>query len=152
MDSGVVAGFPVVDVKAVLFDGSFHPVDSSGICFEIAGGQALSKGMREATPVLLEPVMSAKILVPDDYAGDVMGDFNSRRGRIQGMTPKGNGTTEIEAAIPQAEMLRYATDLRSQTQGQGTFTMEFDHYEEVPGHLVPKIVEEIELAKAEARS
>ena len=152
MDSGVVAGFPVVDVKAVLFDGSFHPVDSSGICFEIAGGQALSKGMREATPVLLEPVMSAKILVPDDYAGDVMGDFNSRRGRIQGMTPKGNGTTEIEAAIPQAEMLRYATDLRSQTQGQGTFTMEFDHYDEVPGHLVPKIVEEIERAKAEARS
>ena len=152
MDAGVVAGYPVVDLKAVLFDGSFHPVDSSGICFEIAGGQALSKGMREATPVLLEPVMRAKIVIPDDYAGDVMGDFNSRRGRIQGMAPKGDGTTEIEAEIPQAEMLRYATDLRSQTQGQGTFTMEFDHYEEVPGHLVPKIVEDTERAKAEARS
>jgi elongation factor G len=152
MDSGVVAGYPVVDLKAVLFDGSFHPVDSSGICFEIAGGQALSKGMKEAVPVLLEPVMRAKIVVPDEYAGDVMGDFNSRRGRIQGMTPKGDGTTEIEAEIPQAEMLRYATDLRSQTQGQGTFTTEFDHYDEVPGHLVPKIVEETERAKAEARS
>ncbi len=152
MDAGVVAGYPVVDLKAVLFDGSFHPVDSSGICFEIAGGQALSKGMREASPVLLEPVMRAKVLIPDDYAGDVMGDFNSRRGRIQGMTPNGDGTTEIEVEIPQAEMLRYATDLRSQTQGQGTFTMEFDHYEEVPGHLVTKIVEDIERVKAEARS
>ncbi len=152
MDAGVVAGYPVVDLKAVLFDGSFHPVDSSGICFEIAGGQAFSKGMREATPVLLEPVMRAKVVIPDDYAGDVMGDFNSRRGRIQGMTPNGDGTTEIEVEIPQAEMLRYATDLRSQTQGQGTFTMEFDHYEEVPGHLVTKIVEDTERAKAEARS
>ena len=152
MDEGVVAGYPVVDVKAVLFDGSFHPVDSSGICFEIAGGQALSKGMKEASPVLLEPVMRAKVVIPDDYSGDVMGDFNSRRGRIQGMTPNGDGTTEIEVEIPQAEMLRYATDLRSQTQGQGTFAMEFDHYEEVPGHLVPKIVEDLEQAKAEARS
>ena len=152
MDAGVVAGYPVVDLKAVLFDGSFHPVDSSGICFEIAGGQALSKGMREASPVLLEPVMRARVVIPDDYSGDVMGDFNSRRGRIQGMTPNGDGTTEIEVEIPQAEMLRYATDLRSQTQGQGTFTMEFDHYEEVPGHLVTKIVEDTEQAKAEARS
>ena len=152
MEAGIVAGYPVVDLKAVLFDGSFHPVDSSGICFEIAGGQALSKGMKEATPILLEPVMSVKILVPDDYAGDVMGDLNGRRGRIQGMTPQGDGITEIEAEVPQSEMLRYATDLRSQTQGQGTFTMEFDHYEEVPGHLVPKIVEDTERAKEEARA
>ena len=150
LDDGVVAGYPVVDLKATLVDGSFHPVDSSGICFEIAGGHALSKGMRQATPVLLEPIMRVEIVVPESYAGDVIGDLNSKRGRIQGMLPLGDGMTRVEAEIPRAMMLRYATDLRSQTQGRGSFSMEFDHYEEVPQHLVQRVVEERE--KAEARA
>lgn len=137
---GVVAGFPVVDLKATLFDGSFHPVDSSGICFEIAGSQALSKGVQQANPVLLEPIMKAIITVPDEFAGEIIGDINSKRGRIQGMNPQGDGTTLVEAEVPQAELLRYSTDLRSMTQGQGSFTMEFDHYEEVPQHMLEGVV------------
>jgi elongation factor G len=141
LPEGVVAGFPVVDLKATLVDGSFHSVDSSGIAFEIAGSHALIKGIEQASPSLLEPVMRARVTVPDEYAGDVMGDLNSKRGRIQGMTPQGDGTSVIEAAVPQAEMLQYATELRSQTQGLGSFTIEFDHYEDVPQHLVPRLVE-----------
>ena len=141
LPEGVVAGFPVIDIKATLVDGSFHSVDSSGIAFEIAGSHAITKGIEQARPSLLEPVMKAEITVPDEYAGDVMGDLNSRRGRIQGMVPLGDGTSAIEVEVPQAEMLRYATDLRSQTQGLGSFTIEFDHYEEVPQHLVARVVE-----------
>ena len=141
LPGGAVAGYPVVDLKATLVDGSYHSVDSSGICYEIAGGHALTKGMQQATPVLLEPVMKAEIVVPDSFAGDVIGDLNSKRGRIQGMTPQGDGTTLIEAETPHAEMLRYATELRSQTQGMGSFSMEFDHYEEVPQHLVQRVVD-----------
>ncbi len=148
MADGVVAGYPVVDLKATLVDGSYHPVDSSGICFEIAGGHALSKGMKEANPVLIEPIMRAEITVPDAYAGDVIGELNSKRGRIQGMMPQGDGTTLVEAEVPQAEMLRYATELRSQTQGLGSFTVEFDHYEEVPKHLEERIVESKEQKEA----
>ena len=139
---GVVAGFPVVDLKATLVDGSYHTVDSSGICFEIAGGHALTKGMQLAAPALLEPIMRVEITVPDTFAGDVIGDLNSKRGRIQGMTPRGDGTTLIEAEAPQAEMLRYATELRSQTQGLGSFSIEFDRYEQVPQHLVARVVED----------
>ena len=141
LPEGVVAGFPVVDLRVTLVDGSFHAVDSSGMSFEIAGGHALSKGILQANPVLLEPVMHVQITVPDSFAGDVIGDLNGKRGRIQGMTPQGDGTTLIEAEVPQAETLRYATELRSMTQGLGSFTTEFDHYDEVPQHLVPRIVE-----------
>ena len=143
MTGGAIAGYPIVDIKATLFDGSYHTVDSSGICFEIAGGQALTKGVQMASPTLLEPIMHVQITVPDDYTGDVIGDMNSKRGRIHGMTPMGIGTTMIEGETPQAEMLRYATELRSMTQGQGAFTMEFDHYEEVPAHLVDRLVQQL---------
>ncbi|MDE2717006.1 MAG: elongation factor G [Chloroflexota bacterium] len=151
LDSGVIGGFPVVDVKATLYDGSFHPVDSSGVSFEIAGSNAFSDGINQATPQLLEPIMYAQILVPDGDTGDVMGDLNSKRARILGMNPEGNGFTTIEVEAPQAEMMRYATDLRSQTQGRGTFTMRFDRYQEVPTHLVDRAVEqqkELEEARA----
>ena len=140
MDGGVIAGYPVVDVKATLVDGSFHPVDSSGICFEIAGGHAFSKGLKEAKPVLLEPVMKAAITVNDGDTGEIMGDLNGKRGKILGMNPEGNGTTIIEAEVPQSEMLKYATDLRSITQGRGSYTLEFDHYEAVPTHMLDRVV------------
>lgn len=151
LDEGVLGGFPVVDVKATLYDGSFHPVDSSGVSFEIAGSNAFSDGINAAKPQLLEPIMYVSILVPDGDTGDAMGDLNSKRARILGMNPEGNGFTTIEVEAPQAEMLRYATDLRSQTQGRGTFTMRFDHYEVVPTHLVDRVVEqqkELEEARA----
>ena len=151
---GVVAGDPVVDLKATLVGGSFHTVDSSGVSFEIAGGHATTKGMQAAKPILLEPVMKVEITVPDSFAGDIIGDLNGRRGRIQGMTPNGDGTTNVTVEAPQAEMLTYSTELRSQTQGQGSFTMEFDHYEEVPTHLVDRVVQATkeEQEAAEARS
>jgi len=151
LGEGVIAGFPIVDLKATLVDGSYHSVDSSGNSFEIAGSHALSQGIHQASPVLLEPIMQAKITVPDEFTGDVIGELNSKRGRIQGMVPQGDGTTEIEVEVPQAEMLRYATELRSQTQGQGVFTMEFDHYEEVPQHLMARVVEETK-EKEEAKA
>jgi elongation factor G len=141
LTDGVVAGYPVVDLKATLVDGSYHPVDSSGIAFEIAGGHAFIKGVSQANPVLLEPITRIQVSVPDGFTGDVAGDLNSKRARIQGMTPQGDGTTLIEAEAPQAKMLRYATELRSQTQGLGSFSMEFDHYEEVPQHQVPQVVQ-----------
>ena len=137
---GFVAGFPIVDMRATLVDGSFHTVDSSGMSFEIAGGHALTKGVQQANPVLLEPIMQIDVTVPDTFAGDVVGDLNSRRGRIQGMMPQGDGTTLIQGEAPQAEMLTYATILRSETQGLGSFTMEFEHYEEVPAHLMERLV------------
>ena len=141
MGEGVLAGFPVVDIKTTLVDGSSHPVDSSGICYEIAGSQALQKGIKAADPILLEPIMVLAVTVPDDAAGDIMGDLNGRRGRIQSMTPRGDGTTVIEAEVPQSEVLQYATDLRSQTQGQGTFTLTLARLEPVPDHLAGRIVE-----------
>ena len=147
LTDGVLAGFPVVDLRVTLVDGGYHPVDSSGIAFEIAGGHALSKGIEQANPVLLEPVMVASITVPETFTGDVMGDLNSKRGRIQGITPIGTNTTSIEVEVPQAEMLQYATELRSQTQGQGSFTMEVHHYEEVPQHLIERLVEKLNTEK-----
>lgn len=153
LSGGVVAGYPVVDMKATLVDGSFHPVDSSGVSFEIAGGQAATKGIQQATPIILEPIMKVEITVPDNFTGDIIGDLNSRRGRIQGMIP-GDGTTTLQVEAPQAEMLTYATELRSQTQGQGDFTMEFDHFEEVPTHMVDRVVQitQEHKEKAEARA
>ncbi len=151
LEGGAIAGYPIVDIKATLFDGSYHTVDSSGICFEIAGSQALTKGVQQAIPVLLEPVIHAEITVPDDFTGDIIGDLNSKRGRIQGMIPNGDGSTTVEADVPQSEMLRYATDMRSMTQGQGTFTMEFDHFEEVPQHMIDQVIEDLK-QREEARA
>ena len=149
MVDGTLAGFPIVDFKATLYDGSSHPVDSSGVSFEIAGSHALSKGVEAASPILLEPIMKAAITTPDSDTGDIMGDLNSKRARILGMNPNGDGTTTIDVEVPQAEMLRYATDLRSQTQGQGSFTIEFDHYDPVPGHLTQGVVEALAAAEDE---
>ena len=151
LGDGVLAGFPVVGVKAVLYDGSFHDVDSSGICFEIAGSFALRKGVAEANPLLLEPIMDVAVTVPDTFTGDVIGDLNSKRGRIVGMVPLG-GETVIEAEAPQAELLRYATELRSLTQGRGTYTIEFNRYEGVPQHVSQKVVEEAKRAKEAQRA
>ena len=154
LSDGVVAGYPVVDMKATLVDGSFHPVDSSGVSFEIAGGHAATKGIQQASPIILEPIMNVEITVPDNFTGDIIGDLNSRRGRIQGMIPVGDGTTTVQVEAPQAEMLTYATELRSQTQGQGDFKMEFDHFEEVPTHMVDRVVQVTQehKEKAEARA
>ena len=151
LNEGVLAGFPVVDVKAVLYDGSFHPVDSSGICFEIAGSHAVRKGVAEAQPLLLEPIMKLMVRVPSSFNGEVMGDLNGKRGRILGMTPEGVETV-IEAEAPQSELLRYATDLRSMTQGRGSYTVEFSYYEKMPQHVGDRVVEETRLAKEAARA
>jgi elongation factor G len=138
---GVLAGYPVVDVKVSLYDGSFHPVDSSDIALQVAGAQALKKGLSQAQPVLIEPVMKLTITVPETYTGDITSDLNTKRGRVLGMNP-GNGINVIEAQAPYAELVRYALNLRSLTQGRGSFVMEFDHYEEVPAHLSQKIIAE----------
>ena len=148
MEEGALAGFPIVDVKVILTDGSSHSVDSSGQSFEIAGSMAMKKGVVEASPTLLEPVMRMAILAPEQFAGAVVSDLNTRRAHISGMTPVG-GVAHIEAEVPQSEALQYSTHLRALTQGRGTLSMQFDHYGEVPAHLTPKIVEESqELAKA----
>jgi elongation factor G len=138
---GILAGFPVVDVRVSLYDGSFHAVDSSDIAFKIAGAQALKKGLSQGQPVLVEPIMKLTITVPEMNTGDITSDLNTKRGRVLGMNP-GNGINVIEAQAPYAELLRYALNLRSLTQGRGTFVMEFDHYEEVPAHLTQKIIAE----------
>jgi elongation factor G len=136
---GVLAGYPVVDVSVTLYDGSFHAVDSSDIAFKIAAGQALKKGLSQGQPVLVEPIMKLTITVPESYTGDITSDLNTKRGRVFGMNPS-NGVNVIEAQAPYAELLRYALNLRSLTQGRGGFVMEFDHYEEVPAHLSQKII------------
>jgi elongation factor G len=140
MESGVLAGYPVKDVRVRLFDGAYHSVDSSEIAFKLAGMQAMKQALQLADPVLLEPIMQVTLSVPEACVGDVIGDLNSRRGRPQGMEPVG-AMTEIKAEVPMAEMLAYAPDLRSITQGQGDYTLEFLRYEELPGHLAQKVVE-----------
>jgi elongation factor G len=144
---GILAGYPVVNIRTILFDGSFHPVDSSDICFKIAGAGALKKGMAAGQPILLEPIVNIRITVPNDYTGDVIGDLNTKRAHVQGMNPE-DGVNIIEAKVPLAEILRYAIDLKSLTQGRGFFTTEFDHYEEVPAHLAQKLIEERQAKKA----
>jgi elongation factor G len=139
METGVVAGYPVQGVRVRLFDGQYHSVDSSEIAFKLAGVQAMRQALEQANPVLLEPIMLVTLSVPEASVGDVIGDLNSRRGRPQGMEPAG-AMTEIKAEVPMAEMLTYAPDLRSITQGQGDYTLEFLRYEEVPGHLAQKVV------------
>jgi elongation factor G len=141
LQGGVLAGYPVIDIKVTLFDGSYHPVDSSDMSFKIAGLHAFRKGVAEAGPVLLEPIMSMQVTVPGNFMGDTMSDLNTKRAKVMGMNPA-DGMTTIEAQAPLSEVLRYATSIRSITQGRGTFTMEMDHYEEVPAHLAQKIVGE----------
>jgi len=136
---GDLAGYPVVDVKVTLYDGSFHAVDSSDIAFKIAGAQALKKGLSQGQPVLLEPIMNLTITMPETYTGDIASDLNTKRGRVLGMNP-GGGINVIEAQAPYAELTRYAIDLRSMTQGRGSFVMEFAHYEEVPAHVSQKVI------------
>lgn len=149
LPEGAVAGFPLVDLKVVLYDGSSHPVDSSGMSFEIAGAAALKKGVMEARPVILEPVMRLEVTVPDAFAGHVVGDLNTKRARILGMTPQ-SGTTVVEAEVPQAEMRRYVTELRSATGGRGRFKMQFAHYAEVPQHIAQRIVDDAKREKVGA--
>ena len=139
--AGVLAGYPVLDVKVTLYDGSYHEVDSSEMAFKIAGSMAFRQAVSKAAPVLLEPVEKVEIITPDEYLGDVMGDISSRRGRIQGMNPK-NGVHVLDAFIPLAEMFGYATDLRSNTQGRATYSMQFDHYEKVPQAIADKVIGE----------
>jgi elongation factor G len=140
MENGVIAGYPILDVKVTLYDGSFHEVDSSEMAFKIAGSMAFKDGVRKANPVLLEPVFKLEITVPEEYMGDVMGDVNSRRGRIEGMEPRA-GAQVIRGFVPLSEMFGYATDLRSKTQGRGVYTMQFSHYEEVPKSIAQDIMD-----------
>jgi len=139
MESGVLGGYPVVDVRATLVDGSYHEVDSSEMAFKIAGSMAMKEALKKADPVLLEPIMKVEVTVPEEYMGDVIGDINSRRGRIEGMEPQGNAQV-IRAFVPLAEMFGYATDLRSRTQGRGVYVMQLSHYEEVPASVMEKII------------
>jgi elongation factor G len=140
MDSGILAGYPVVDVRVELVDGSYHDVDSSERAFKIAGSMAFKEALKRAKPKLLEPVMLVEVTTPEDYLGDVMGNLNGRRGRVEGMEPVGNAQV-IRAIVPLAEMFGYATDIRSMSQGRATFHMEFDHYEEVPQSIASDIVD-----------
>jgi elongation factor G len=135
----VLAGYPVVDVRATLVDGSYHEVDSSEMAFKIAGSMALKEAARQASPVLLEPIMSVEVVTPEDYMGDVMGDLSSRRGKVEGMEPRGNSQV-VRALVPLSDMFGYATDLRSRTQGRATYTMQFHSYQQVPESIAKEIV------------
>jgi elongation factor G len=139
MEAGVIAGYPMVDVRAVLYDGSFHDVDSSEIAFKIASSMAFRQGAEKASPVLLEPIMSVEIVTPDDYMGDVNGDLNRRRGVLQGMDESAAGKI-IKAEVPLGEMFGYATDLRSMSQGRANYSMEFKSYAEVPAKVIEAVI------------
>jgi elongation factor G len=147
MGEGVLAGYPVVDIKTKLYDGSFHPVDSSDICFKIAGAQALKKGLSQGQPILLEPIMNIQVRVPEDFTGDIIGDLNTKRAKVLGMNPE-DGNNVIEAQVPLAEILRYAIDLKSITQGRGSYTVNLSHYEEVPANITQKIIAQRQAEKA----
>ena len=151
MEEGILAGFPVVDLKTVIYDGSYHDVDSSGMSFEIAGTQAFKKGMADASPILLEPIVKLTVNVPDTYTGDVMSDLNGKRGRILGMTP-GDKYTVVEAEVPLSEVQRYAQDMRSLTQGRGSYQLEFDHYDPVPPNMEQRVIEEAKRVREEDRA
>ncbi len=139
MQNGVMAGYPMVDIKATLYDGSYHDVDSSEMAFKIAGSMGFKEGVSKAKPVLLEPIMKVEVVTPEDYMGDIIGDLNSRRGRIQSMGDRGNAKV-VEAEVPLAEMFGYATTVRSMSQGRATYTMQFNHYEEVPGNVAQEVI------------
>jgi elongation factor G len=148
MEQGTLAGFPVTDFRVTLYDGSYHDVDSSDMAFKIAASMGFKKGMELVNPVLLEPIMKMEIIVPEENVGDIMGDLNSRRGRIVGVESKGHSQV-VKATAPMAEILRYAPDLRSMTGGRGTFAVEFAHYEEVPAHIAQKVIEHANKERAE---
>jgi len=147
VQEGVLAGYPVIDIRARVYDGTFHPVDSSDICFKIAGAGALRKGLSQGQPILLEPLVNMTVTVPSDFTGDIISDLNSKRARVQGMNPEGEMNV-IETQVPLAEILRYAIDLKSITQGRGSYTFEFSHYEEVPSHIAQRITAQRQAAKA----
>jgi elongation factor G len=151
IEKGIVAGYPAVDFRAALYDGSYHPVDSSEIAFKLAAHLAFEKGIADAGPVLLEPVMNVTITVPEQFMGDILGDLNTRRAHVMGME-QAKGKSIITAQAPLAEMQRYATSLRAMTQGRGLFTMEFSHYEQVPSHITQGVVEAARKAKEEAKA
>ncbi len=150
MNQGILAGFPVVDFRAILYDGSYHDVDSSEMAFKIAASMGFKKGLEQCQPTLLEPIMKIEVVVPDEFMGDIMGDLNSRRGKIIGVESKGKNQS-VKAAVPMAEILKYAPDLKSMTGGRGTYTMEFSHYEEVPAHIAPKIIEQAKKEKEQEK-
>ena len=139
MSQGILAGYPLGNIKVTLYDGSYHPVDSNEMAFKIAGSMGFRSGATKADPVILEPYMKVEVTVPEDYMGDVIGDLNSRRGRIEGMEAR-NGAQVINAFVPLSEMFGYATDLRSKTQGRGNYSMEVDHYEDVPRNIAEAII------------
>jgi elongation factor G len=139
LNNGIVAGYPMIDVKATIVDGSYHDVDSSEMAFKIAGSMALKSGAQKANPVLLEPIMKVEVTVPEEYMGDIMGDINSRRGRIEGMESRA-GAQVIRGYVPLSEMFGYATSLRSRTQGRGQYAMEFANFEETPKSITAEIV------------
>ena len=139
MDGGILAGYPMVDVKATLYDGSYHDVDSNEMAFKIAGSMAFKEAARKATPVLLEPVMSVEVVVPEEYMGTIIGDLNSRRGRIEGMEHRA-GSQVIKANVPLSEMFGYATHMRSSTQGRANYSMHFNRYEEAPRSVSEEII------------
>ena len=143
---GVIAGFPTVDFKVTLDDGSFHAVDSSEMAFKVAGSLAFKKAVSEAKPVLLEPIMEVTVTTPDEYMGDIMGDLNGRRGRVLGMESAGK-YQQIKANVPLAEFQTYAPDLRSMTGGRGIYSMGFSHYDEVPAQIADKVIEELREAR-----
>jgi elongation factor G len=140
MANGVIAGYPVVDIKAELYDGSYHDVDSSEMAFKIAGSMALQEGVKKAAPVLLEPVMKVVVVTPEDFMGDVIGSLNSKRGRIESMEDLTPGIKEVTAFVPLGEMFGYTTDLRSMTQGRASSSMELDHYADVPPNVTQDII------------
>ena len=140
MENGVIGGYPVVDVKVTLYDGSFHDVDSSEVAFKVAGSMAFKEGAKKAKPILLEPVMKVEAVTPKDYLGDVTGDLNRRRGIVLGMEESITGNI-VRAEVPLAEMFGYATDLRSMTQGRATYTMEFEKYLEIPNNIAEALIQ-----------
>jgi elongation factor G len=141
MENGIIAGYPVVDVKVTLNDGSYHDVDSSEMAFKIAGSMGFRQGAKKAGPAILEPVMAVEVVTPEEYMGDVMGDLNGRRGKVEGMEPRGNAQV-VSAHVPLSEMFGYSTDLRSKTQGRATYTMQFSHYEQAPKSIAEEIIGE----------
>ncbi|MBN2372590.1 elongation factor G [bacterium] len=148
MEEGILAGYPITDVRVSIYDGSYHSVDSSEMAFKIAGSMGFKKGFMECNPVLLEPIMNVTVVIPEEYMGDVIGDLNSKRGRVMGMDTQGR-TQVIKAQVPMAEMLKYMPDLKSLTGGRGTYSMEFSHYDELPAHLAERIIAESKKEKEE---
>jgi len=139
MQNGVLAGYPMVDVRVTVVDGSYHDVDSNEMAFKVAGSMGFRSGCLEAKPVILEPMMDVEVVTPEDYMGDIVGDLNRRRGRVLGMVDRGNGKV-VEAEVPLSEMFGYSTNVRSMSQGRATYTMTFKHYEEVPNNIAKEII------------